>query len=247
MTTAVASSSSMPENTTSNAHDGLLPCPAILPSGTDAFSVPPAEFLASRPDIHNLLAGAMVFRPILTSSPDLNWPWETLLLRRSASDSYPGKWEVPAGTADPKLDTNIVSTAVRELWEETGHRAHCVVCPVGLGIASNAGVWIDEEGRDAKMDPEQPICLVPCGGKTWAVVTFLVYVEPGKEWQEIKLRPEEHSEYAWVTEEEVKTGRMKSKKGASFDFVSEAMRLTIIEGFRLRKLVAEMGKAPRSA
>ncbi|CAH0044714.1 unnamed protein product [Clonostachys solani] len=246
MTTAVASTSSKPEDTSSNAHDGPPLCPVILQPGTDAFYVSPSDFLASRPDIHNVLAGAMVFRPTLTSSPD-NWVYETLLLRRSASDSYPLKWEVPAGTADPELDPTIVSTAVRELWEETGLRAQCIICPITLGIASNAGVWIDEEGRDARMDSELSVCLVPSAGKTWAVVTFLVMVEPGREWKEVELRPEEHSEYAWVTEEEVRTNRMKSKNGAPFDFVSEAMRLTIIEGFRMRKLVEEMVEAARSA
>jgi 8-oxo-dGTP pyrophosphatase MutT (NUDIX family) len=246
MTTAVAPTSSKLEATSSNATDGPPYCTVILQPGTEALSVSPSDFLASRPDIHNVLAGCMVFRPTLASVRD-SWVYETLLLRRSASDSYPLKWEVPAGTADPELDPTIISTAVRELWEETGLRAQCIICPITLGIAGNAGVWIDEEGRDARMDPELSVCLVPSAGKTWAVVTFLVMAEPGSEWNEVELRPEEHSEYAWVTEEEVRTSRMKSKNGAPFDFVSEAMRLTIIEGFRMKKLIGEMVEAARSA
>ncbi|KAL6907355.1 hypothetical protein GGI43DRAFT_397174 [Trichoderma evansii] len=73
-----------------------------------AFSISPATFLASRPDIHNLIAGAMVFR----LSPE-NSSLETLLLQRAPSDSFTLKWGIPAGTADPSIDLSIISVAVR--------------------------------------------------------------------------------------------------------------------------------------
>jgi 8-oxo-dGTP pyrophosphatase MutT (NUDIX family) len=200
-----------------------------------AFQISPADLLASRPDIHNIIAGAMVFR----SSPEeaSGKPRsEVLLLQRAASDSFPLKWEIPAGTADPTVDHSIIEVAVRELWEETGLRAHRLHQTVGLGLPPGASPHIEVAGdvEDARMDSEYPIILLRVTGRTWAVATFLVDV--GDDTEEIALQEEEHVRWAWVTESEVETGRFLSQAEESFDLVSEAMKSLILEGFRIRKI-----------
>lgn len=218
-----------------------------------AFSISPASFLASRPDIHNLIAGAMVFR---TAPNTINPPGgtaapttaaathlETLLLQRAPSDSFPLRWEIPAGTADPRLDATVAGVAVRELWEETQLRARRLVCPVGLGLAPGvASLAMLGEAEDARADGEwSGVCLLRVAGLTWAVVTFIAEVEGGGDgdgdgvW-EVVLRPDEHVAWAWVDEEEVRSGEFRGgMKGRELEFVSEAMRMTVLEGFRLRK------------
>ncbi|KAG7294559.1 hypothetical protein NEMBOFW57_004634 [Staphylotrichum longicolle] len=135
-------------------------------STLSAFSISPASFLASRPDIHNLIAGAMVFRtaPNTINSPDgtaapttvtAATHLETLLLQRALSDSFPLRWEIPGGTADPRLDATVAGVAVRELWEETQLRARRLVCPVGLGLAPGvASLAMLGEAEDARADAD---------------------------------------------------------------------------------------------
>lgn len=193
-----------------------------------AFSIPPAEFLASRPDIHNLIAGTMVFR----LKPDDRL--ETLLLQRAPSDSFPLKWEIPAGTADPSIDRSIAGVAVRELWEETQLRARKLYCTVGLGLGdTTTRLTCGGEVESATMDSELEICLLRVSGLTWAVVTFIADVEKGC--GEVVLRPEEHTSWAWIGEDEVMKEQFCGKSNETLEFVSEAMKMTLLQGFKLRK------------
>lgn len=202
-----------------------------------SFQISPADLLTSRPDIYNIIAGAMVFRssPKEASGTPQS---EVLLLQRAASDSFPLKWEIPAGTADPAIDQSIIEVAVRELWEETGLRAHSLHQTIGLGLPPGASLHLEVAGdvEDARMDSEYPIILLRVTGRTWAIATFLVDV--GDDTEEIALQEEEHVRWAWVTESEVQTGRFLSEAGESFDMVSEAMKSLILEGFRIRKTSA---------
>ncbi|KAM0420330.1 hypothetical protein ACHAPT_011872 [Fusarium lateritium] len=194
------------------------------------FSISPAEFLASRPDIHNLIAGAMIFR----STPD---SLETLLLQRAPSDSFPLKWEIPAGTTEPSIDLSIAGTAVRELWEETQLRARRLRRSVGLGLPNGVtNLALTGEAEDARMDSELDLCLLRVSSLTWAIVTFITDVEDGP--LDVVLRPDEHIAWTWVDEHEVKKGQFRRETGKGFEFVSEAMRMTVLEGFRLWKEMA---------
>ncbi|KAF2971197.1 hypothetical protein GQX73_g2403 [Xylaria multiplex] len=201
------------------------------------FHISPVDFLASRPDIHNIVAGTMVFRPGSITSPSTSNP-EVLLLRRAASDSFPLKWEIPAGTADPSIDRSIIGIAVRELWEETHLRARRLHQTVGLGTPSDALHLTSSVGevQDARMDSEYSICLLRVAGLTWAIVAFLTEVED--ELSEIVLREDEHVDWAWLTENEVETGFFRDRPGKSLDMVSEAMKIMVLEGFRLMKEIA---------
>lgn len=197
------------------------------------FATSPAEFLATRPDLHNLIAGTMVFRT-RCGSKNL----ETLLLQRAPSDSFPLKWEIPAGTADPSIDLSIISVAVRELLEETQLRARKLYCSVGLGLPNTIkNLTLRGEAEDARMDAELNLCLLRVSGLTWAIVTFITDIED--ETQEVVLRPDEHVAYAWVDVDEIREGAFRHESGKKIEFVSEAMRMTLLEGFRLRREMAQ--------
>lgn len=204
-----------------------------------SFHISPADLLASRSDIHNIIAGAMVFRLSLEEASG-NPQSEVLLLQRAASDSFPLKWEIPAGTADPAIDQSIIEVAVRELWEETGLRARRLHQTVGLGLPPGTPLHPAVAGdvEDARMDLEYEIILLRVTGLTWAIATFLADV--GDNAEGIALREDEHVRWAWVTESEVETGRFSSQAGGSLDMVSEAMKSLILEGFRLRKPAGEV-------
>lgn len=201
------------------------------------FVISPAEFLASRPDIHNLIAGAMVFRSTPSSSPEIT-NLESLLLQRAPSDSFPLTWEIPAGTADPSVDHSILNVAVRELWEETHLRARRLFCSVGLGLSNGVTTLaLTGEAEEARMDSDFNVCLLRVLGLTWAIVTFIADVEEGD--REVVLRPDEHVAWAWVTEDEVKKGRFNHGTGKKMELASEAMRMIVLEGFKLRKAMTQ--------
>lgn len=194
------------------------------------FLVSPNAFLARRTDIHNIICGAVVFRTRRGVSDDL--AHEVLLLKRAPSDSFALKWETPGGTADPIVDQSIVGVAVRELWEETQLRARRVSCAVGLGLPAGVNNIVSlGEVTDARMDKEHTLCLLRLEELTWAVGTFIVDVEDTG--AQIELRDDEHIEWAWVSETEVDKGKFQS--GDELDFVSEAMRMTVLEAFRLKR------------
>jgi 8-oxo-dGTP pyrophosphatase MutT (NUDIX family) len=203
----------------------------ISPELSD-FNISPADFLVSRPDIHNVIAGAMVFRSTTGTAPG-ECNQEVLLLQRAPSDSFPLKWEIPAGTADLKLDRSIAEVAVRELWEETHLRAVRLRKAVPMGLPDGVTHLICAgEVEDARMDDELPMCLLRLGEQTWAVVSFLVDLEDGGKEYKIILQDEEHVRHAWLTVDEVENGLL-GQTGERIDFVSEAMKMVLLEGFRM--------------
>ncbi|KAF6829487.1 hypothetical protein CPLU01_07893 [Colletotrichum plurivorum] len=195
------------------------------------FLVSPAELLAKRPDIHNIIGGALVFRQRPDTSPGKP-VYETLLLKRAASDSFPLRWEVPGGTADLQVDGTIIDVAARELFEETRLQARKAVCAVGLGQSGN-GSGIGPAAADASMDDKLNICLLPVDGLIWAIAVFIVEVTDTT--TEIVLQDEEHEDWAWVTEAEVEERKFHGQSDGSLECVTEAMRMIVLEGFRLRK------------
>ncbi|KAF6814235.1 hypothetical protein CMUS01_12679 [Colletotrichum musicola] len=197
------------------------------------FLVSPAELLAKRPDIHNIIGGALVFRqrPDNSSGEPV---YETLLLKRAASDSFPLRWEVPGGTADLQVDETIIAVAARELFEETRLQARKAVCAVGLGQSGN-GSSIGSAAADGgvAMDEELEVCLLPVDGLIWAIAVFIVEVADTT--TEIVLQDEEHEDWAWVTEAEVERRKFHGQSDGSLECVTEAMRMIVLEGFRLRR------------
>ncbi|KAI0799194.1 NUDIX hydrolase domain-like protein [Xylaria sp. FL0064] len=102
-----------------------------------------------------------------------------LLVQRVPHDSYPLRWEVPGGTIDAE-DETLLHGLARELWEETGLRARCVTGLVGKGYTFLT---------------RRPLCVCK--------YSFVVEVEAF----DVKLDPNEHAAFLWVTEDEVKAKR----------------------------------------
>ncbi|KAK7402600.1 hypothetical protein QQX98_011641 [Neonectria punicea] len=184
-------------------------------------SVSPAALLAADPDIDHLIAGAVVANP----------HGLILLLRRAATDSWPLRWEVPGGCVDA-ADASLVAAAVRELWEETGLRATAVTGAVRL-LDDEDGDGREGDGDEGEADlrVKDDLCLFRETGSVWAKLTAWVDVESC---DAVVVRDDEHAEWAWVSEEEAR--RRRFADGRELDFVSEGVRRTVLEGFRLWKL-----------
>ncbi|CAO2649983.1 Nn.00g012750.m01.CDS01 [Neocucurbitaria sp. VM-36] len=214
----------------------------ISPNVPSSLSLAPSEFLASRPHITQLMAGTLVFRRDRHSS---NPQLETLLVKRAKSDSYAQKWERPAGCLSI-LDSMVLSCAVRELMEETGLHASYIHCPVGLSKTPEAsldgwGIDPQDEGAELEAGDESLMVSFQESGKRWGVLTVIVDVEEDLcEMDQhggsvIKVDPEEHEEWIWMTEEQVRSG--KDKIGRTIEYTSEAVWRTVLEGFRIREMI----------
>ena len=150
-----------------------------------------------------------------------------LLVQRAAHDSMPNKWEVPGGAADDD-DGTILRGAARELWEEAGliatHFARLVPQPA---VAP-------DEGAVASPGPAYPghpgfVFSNRSGSKTMVRFAFQAEVESCAA---VVLDPEEHQDYVWATEAEVRAGVMAD--GRLIPATVPATRVFILEAFRLR-------------
>ncbi|KFH47448.1 hypothetical protein ACRE_016390 [Hapsidospora chrysogenum ATCC 11550] len=197
-------------------------------------AVTKSEFLASRPRIQKLMTGAVVFRQAPPSNPTATAADQVLVVRRAASDSYPGTWEVPGGSID-ETDSTVIAGAVRELWEETGLRARHVPCAVGMLLQDGRAAEIAAKD-DSRLDDDGLTVTFVETGRVWGKSTVMVEVESTAE---VTVRPDEHSEWAWVTEEQVRDGWMDGLGGGKREltFVSECVRWTLLDAFRMRKEV----------
>lgn len=99
------------------------------------------------------------------------------------------------------------------MFEETGLHLTGLVCEIGLGV-----------------DFETP------GGARWKKLSFEIEVMEmggdGNDGLSVRLDPEEHQAFKWVTEEEVRDGELK--------FVTEEQRVVMLQAFVLRNQTHEM-------
>ncbi|PNP40680.1 hypothetical protein TGAMA5MH_07387 [Trichoderma gamsii] len=221
----------------------------------------------STPSIAHLMTSVFILRQQSPSPPQI------LLLRRHPQDSYPLKWEAPGGSADP-TDTSILSAAARELFEETSLKEshfHAVLGMTkqkaedlftsGEDIEKRPQNWgvdpNDEQAQDIEVQVSDDMKIIfttfhePDG--IWGKVNFLATAK-GED-PIVKVDAEEHVEWGWFTEEQVRTGR--AARGnifteASFsddamlldgdkrvmEFTSQAVWGSLLEAFRVGR---EMG------
>ncbi|KAI0869196.1 NUDIX hydrolase domain-like protein [Hypoxylon argillaceum] len=127
-----------------------------------------------------------------------------LVVQRAPHDSYPLRWEVPGGTIDAE-DESLLHGLVRELWEETGLRARRVTGVVGEGYTFLT---------------RRPACVCK--------FSFVIDVEA----YDVKLDPNEHAAFLWVTEDEA-----KAKKCGDVDLVytSSPQEAAILGSFKIDK------------
>jgi len=135
-----------------------------------------------------------------------------LIMQRAAHDSMPNRWETPGGAIDFD-DVSILHGVAREVFEEAGLRTSKVLRQIGPGDGHT--VFSSTKGLK--------ICKF----------TFEVEVESTLV---VKLDPEEHQDFLWVTEEECRKHRVEREgEVVEFLFTRQGQEDTILEGFRLRK------------
>jgi 8-oxo-dGTP diphosphatase len=96
-----------------------------------------------------------------------------LVARREVNDYLGGVYELPGGGVDE--GETITEGAIRETYEETG-----------LVVAKVLGTF---EGFDYRTNSKPKV----------RQINFKVEVEPG----DVKLEPNEHDDYQWITEDEI--------------------------------------------
>ncbi|KAI1114633.1 NUDIX hydrolase domain-like protein [Nemania sp. NC0429] len=133
-----------------------------------------------------------------------------LVVQRAAHDSYPLRWEVPGGTIDAE-DESLLHGLARELWEETGLRARCVTGLVGTGYTFLT---------------RKNVC----------VRKYSFAVDVDVEAYDVRLDPNEHAAFLWVTEDEA-----RARKCGDIDLVytSKAQEDLILQSFDVERKRAE--------
>lgn len=207
------------------AEEGHLTCPAFSftshPS-VSAFTVPYKTYLTNNSpiDYHYVASGALVFS---RNSPGATGPAIRLLIvQRAAHDSMPNRWETPGGACDPE-DQSILHAVARELWEEAGLVATSIGPRVGgdqvflSGSGKRVGKFsflVDVQGNvDRKMADAEG--------------------EDGD--MQVKLDPNEHQRYLWVTEDEAREGHTHDEQRNVIElaFTTKEQRDVVLEGFKV--------------
>ncbi|EPE04621.1 nudix domain-containing protein [Ophiostoma piceae UAMH 11346] len=150
-----------------------------------------------------------------------------LLVQRAAHDSMPNKWEVPGGAADQDGDT-LLGGAARELWEEAG-----LIATRFTRIVPQPAVAPDEGAvtSPAPAYPDHPGSVFSNRSGSKIMVRFAFQAEV-ESCAPVVLDPEEHQDYVWATEAEVRAG--VTTDGRLIPATVPATRAFILEAFRLR-------------
>jgi 8-oxo-dGTP pyrophosphatase MutT (NUDIX family) len=170
------------------------------------FTVNSQAYLRGHPDskFNYMATAAVVFDNADPSDPRI------LLVQRSPLDSWPNCWEIPGGACDDD-DQSILHGVARELWEETGLVATRIGPTVG-----DVHLFVSRSGRQI--------------GK------FIFFAEVEKDADgkrlKVKLRPDEHQNFVWANEADV---RAKMAGKIELEFTSKVLEATIIQAFQWKK------------
>jgi 8-oxo-dGTP pyrophosphatase MutT (NUDIX family) len=150
---------------------------------------------------------------LATADVVFNSDGKILLIQRAATDSMPNRWELPGGAVDDD-DPTILHGAARELIEESG-------------LVAKRFTHLVADGQGQHFDLGQAF---PNSTKTklWCRFTFHVEVE---NCGQVKLDPKEHQDFAWVSEEEVRDGRVDSR---DLQITRETVTALILKAFGMR-------------
>jgi 8-oxo-dGTP pyrophosphatase MutT (NUDIX family) len=173
------------------------------------FTASSEKYIANHPgaEYKYLATGALVFDDSNPSTPRI------LLIQRSASDSMPGRWEIPGGGVDDD-DESVLHAVARELWEEAALTA------VSIGpLVGNPHIFESRRGKR--------VCKF----------NFLVETNSGEGTMDVKLDPEEHQRFVWASEEEA---RARKVGGLEIEFTMKDLEETVLEAFWIRKEAKEM-------
>ncbi|XXH04378.1 Cytochrome c oxidase subunit 4 [Hypoxylon texense] len=127
-----------------------------------------------------------------------------LLVQRAAHDSLPLLWEIPGGSCDFE-DESLLHAVARELWEESALRAKSIDALVGEGVPFSTR-------RGTRM----------------CKFSFLTQVEG----YDVKLDPNEHQAFLWVTEEEAEAGKCGD---VEFFYTFKEQQFAVFQAFEMMK------------
>ncbi|KAH8653708.1 NUDIX hydrolase domain-like protein [Xylariales sp. PMI_506] len=138
------------------------------------------------PPVPATAAAAAAAAPPAGAEPEPKPEPRLLLIQRAPHDSMPLCWEIPGGAVDDE-DETVLHGAARELREEAGLRAARMVAELGplTAFRTRSGLRVVR-------------------------ASFLVEVEAEAGGLEgmVKLDPNEHTAYVWVTEAEARAKKI---------------------------------------
>ena len=208
--------------------------PFTFSPSVSGLNISAKAYLSTHPHIARLMTGTVVFS---SASPSSSSPAQILLLRRAASDSYPLKWEIPGGSVD-STDSTLLAAAARELVEEAALQVSRFLAPVTM-VDEKAYPVTEEVRLTFGVAPEDEDDVVEAdglavsfmeSGKRWGKATVLAEVVDDAA---VKTDPKEHDAWRWVSEEQARDCVFED--GERIEWVSDGVRRTVLEAFRLRK------------
>lgn len=208
------------------------PVPEALSSFTQGFEASLAQARTRLPFpalLGGLATSALVFLPRAAAAA-ADGADRLLLIQRAAHDSMPNKWEPPGGAADPE-DPSVLHACARELFEEAGLVASRVLRVVGDGDD------VDGDYGSAGM-----VFMNRSGTRLFVKFCFEVEVEAGAGADGdgrpvVRLDANEHQDWVWATEEEVKNDVMAD--GKPIPVTTLGQKRILLNAFRLRREEAE--------
>lgn len=178
------------------------------------YNVPFHDFVSSKPEFSAFVVGGFVFftghtkqrvkqtNPQLSASSAASPDQQPciLLLQRSLSDSYGGMWEGPGGSCED-TDATLLEALAREVLEESGLHVSHVRGLVGTNM------WVRRGGRGMAIKYSFLVDVYEAGGMAdgdkKVDIPMGVLAQDGWE-RRVKLAPDEHQDFIWATEEELK-------------------------------------------
>ncbi|KAK0648022.1 NUDIX hydrolase domain-like protein [Cercophora newfieldiana] len=163
---------------------------------------------------------------IATGAAVFNADNKVLLVQRASHDSMPNLWEVPGGAVDPE-DETILHGAARELWEEAG----LVLTRINRFIPEGG----QDNGFDIRFEDVGYRFTNRTGTRKFCRFAFDAEVESC---DKVNLDPNEHQDYAWASEEEVRAEKIGDR---AIPLTGPAGLAMLLTAFRLRREGSKIG------
>ena len=202
-----------------------------IPPFLSHLRVPLSTFLARNPRYQALAVGACIFFPPVSQEPlpASSQPPRLLLVQRAATEfAFPNLWEFPGGSSEAS-DPTVLHSVAREVFEETGLLVRRLNNLVGEGVEFVTGTG-DNKNTWLKLTIEVEVVEIPNHSHRDGP-TNGASGETAVDEVRITLDPEEHQQYAWVTEEDVR----RTPEEGGYEIMTEEQREVMLQAFGMRK------------
>lgn len=200
-----------------------------IPASLSHLAIPLETFLKENPKYHMLAVGAFIF-----TSPDQKPP-RFLLVQRAATElSFPNLWEVPGGSSEFS-DPTVLHSVAREVFEETGLHLTRFIRQIGKGIEfinsrKKQCLKLSFEIQVAELSKTREELVKDMELTSTAVASTVDNAASPTDFIPITLDPEEHQNYTWVTEDELKKHTLTT---GPYPLVTEDQRQMFLQAFAL--------------